>query len=137
VNRFACITAGLLGLAVGLLGNVNVPQPGVTLPARVIDVHDGDTLTVEFVPQRARIRLIDCWAPELNAPDQETRKKAQASRDNLARLADNRDVMVHIPWNIDIGNMTSLGRVLAKVYLKDGTDVSAAQVKAGYATATK
>jgi endonuclease YncB( thermonuclease family) len=137
VNQYACITAGLIGLAAGLIGNVTMPPSGVTLPAKVIDVYDGDTLTVEFVPQRARIRLIDCWAPELNSTDLEVRKKAQASRDNLARLTENREVVVHIPWHIDVGSMTSLGRVLAKVYLKDGTDVSMAQVKAGHATITK
>ena len=37
---------------------------GLTLPGNVLDVHDGDTVTVE-VKRTLRIRLLDCWAPEL------------------------------------------------------------------------
>lgn len=131
----AASTGVTVGLTLGLLGALEASrvEPGFALPARVVEVTDGDTLTVEFVPQTARIRLIDCWAPELRSENAAERRKAQAAKEHLERLAKGKECTVIVPWRRDVGQMTTLGRVLGRVVLDDGTDLSRAQVEGGFA----
>ena len=49
------------------------PDLKTILPAKVVSVQDGDTITVEF-SFRANIRLKDCWAPETRTKDEEEKK---------------------------------------------------------------
>lgn len=107
--------------------------PMLTLAGFVNDVHDGDTLSVHF-EFSARIRLIDCWAPELSTGEPGRRSKA-----NLIRLTsgDSR-CEVRIPLFDDLGRSTSLGRILARVrMLGQADDLSAQQVEGGFATRRK
>ena len=47
---------------------MNQPPLGLTAQCKVLDVYDGDTVTVE-VRTIARVRLLDCWAPEVRTKD--------------------------------------------------------------------
>ena len=125
----------------------NAPPDGLTLPGRIVEVHDGDTVTVE-VTTRMRVRLIDCWAPEVMTdrrvpPAEQAAAKAAgaASRDYLRQMVSRSPTCrLHIPrTGDDIGDMTSMGRVLGKIWLDDDAtrSVSERMVSSGHATKTK
>lgn len=107
--------------------------PALCIPAVINEVHDGDTISVSF-DFAARIRLIDCWAPELKDG-----VKGQVSKANLIRLTSkNQRCMVEIPLHDDIGKSTSLGRVLGRVTVQGhDSDLSTQQVQGGFATRAK
>ena len=107
--------------------------PMIRIPAVINEVHDGDTLSVSF-DFAARIRLIDCWAPELK-----TGEPGKASKANLIKLTSRQQrCMVEIPLHDDIGKSTSLGRVLGRVTVQgQDSDLSMQQVQAGFATRAK
>ena len=138
----------LTALAIAIPAPVETAPPeGLTLPGQVVEVHDGDTVTVE-VTIRARVRLIDCWAPEVTmdrrvpAAEQAAAKAAgNASREYLQQMVSKSpSCKLHIPrTGDDIGDVTSMGRVLGKVWLSDDAtrSVSERMVEAGHATKTK
>lgn len=107
--------------------------PMLRIPAVINEVHDGDTLSVSF-DFAARIRLIDCWAPELK-----TGEPGRASKANLIKLTSRTQrCVVEIPLHDDIGKSTSLGRVLGRVTVQgQDSDLSSQQVEAGFATRSK
>ncbi len=107
--------------------------PALCVPAVINEVHDGDTLTVS-VDFSMRIRLIDCWAPELKDG-----VKGQVSKANLIKLTSkNQRCMVEIPLHDDLGKSTSLGRILGRVTVQgQDSDLSTQQVQGGFATRRK
>ena len=124
----------------GLLAGNAPPQnkpapivPCIRIPATINEVHDGDTLSVSF-DFSARVRLIDCWAPELK-----TGEPGKASKANLIKLTSKTQrCMVEIPIHDDIGKSTSLGRVLGRVtVIGQDSDLSTQQVQGGFATRMK
>lgn len=94
-----------------------VPETGRCFKAKVIDVHDGDTITVE---ERViyRIRLKDVWAPELKTPD------GPAARTELMKRLGKGEVTVFIPL-IDQtpGKSQTFDRVVGTIYV-DGKDIN-------------
>lgn len=89
------------------------PSHGLSLPCKVVSVHDGDTLTAE-VTIRANIRLIDCWAPELSEDG------GKESRDRLSRIAIGRTGTLFVPIGPKADNLADLltfGRVLGHVWI--------------------
>lgn len=104
--------------------------PALCVPAIINEIHDGDTLSVS-VDFSMKIRLIDCWAPELKDG-----VKGQVSKANLIRLTSkNQRCMVEIPLHDDIGKSTSLGRILGRVtVIGQDSDLSTQQVEGGFAT---
>jgi endonuclease YncB( thermonuclease family) len=112
---------------------VAVPAPSITAAAKILSVRDGDTLKVR-IQFECDVRLLDCWSPEITGAEKPEGMKA---RDNLQRLALGKTGIVHIPLTSEnIGKATSMGRILGRVYV-DGKDLSAEQVKAGFATESK
>jgi len=127
---------------------MTMPDLGWTTDGHVIDVHDGDTITVR-VYRDFRVRLRDCWAPELE-PIEQRRKWAilkdipensgMASQLHLSTLAEGFQVRLHVVGSPDgdFRDSTSMGRVIGDLYLlKDGTNLAEAQVQAGHATKEK
>ena len=115
---------------------------GLTFPARVVRVLDGDTIEVE-VKRTIRIRLLDCWAPETRTRDLDEKEQGMKSKHALVRLlafSDGafRDVKVEVPIEKQdkFGDAMSMSRVLAFVEC-DGEDVSSIMVRDGHATTTK
>lgn len=88
--------------------------------ARVVAVHDGDTLTVLAQRREVRLRLAAIDAPERGQP------YAQASRRALAARVAGRVV------DIEARGRDRYGRTLAVVRV-DGVDVNRAQVRDGWA----
>jgi len=115
------------------------PQAKIVVPCRIVEVVDGDTLTIE-AKIRIRVRMKDCWADELHSHYPELRAKAQQSKEHLASIALNRNGLLQIDLNgVDrLDKLFSFGRIIGNVYLNNQTKTLAQrQVDAGYATATK
>ncbi|MCC7419814.1 MAG: hypothetical protein IT428_06015 [Planctomycetaceae bacterium] len=134
------IVAGALiafGLWVRADADTRKPKPPaapvIRVPAVINEVHDGDTLSVSF-EFSARVRLIDCWAPELKSGEPGTKSKA-----NLIKLTSKHQrCMIEIPIHDDIGKSTSLGRVLGRVTVEgQDKDLSTQQGEGGFATKSK
>lgn len=128
------------------------PPAGWTTPAKIVDIHDGDTVTVE-ITRRVQVRLLDCWAPESRIDprvEPEHREAAKtagiAARRYLRVMAEDTQqglgiqCVLHIP--ADSGNLSdilTLDRVIGRIWLPDDTtrDVSERMVAAGHATPRK
>ena len=113
------------------------PQPGWVTEAQVVEVYDGDTVVVD-VTKRFHVRLLDCWAPEIRTRDEAEKQRGFASRDHLRGLIADRAVILSVPSHQgDVSQSFTFGRVLGRIYRKDGKDVSRLMVESGYATAEK
>lgn len=114
------------------------PGDGLTLPCRLVEVHDGDTVKVSVGAIALSIRLLDCWAPELDEPG------GVESRENLKALVSSGQPLsvffplpeAHADGKVYLADLFTLGRILGRIFVGD-LDVSPAQVAAGHATATK
>lgn len=92
-----------------------------TITGRVVNVHDGDTITVlDADKKQHKIRLSGIDAPELG------QAYGKAARDYLAEHVAGK--YVSIEWN----KQDKYGRTVGKVLL-DGKDQCLAQVQAGFA----
>lgn len=104
------------------------------LPAQVVEVVDGDTLTVRvriWLGQElvTRVRLEGIDAPELRSPCDPERRRARQARERLADLVGDVEVLLH-----DITYDKYGGRVRARVRTAAGRDVAQAPLAAGLAT---
>lgn len=124
-------TAGILMLLVAVSYAIEpAATPSLTLPCRVISIHDGDTCTVEVIT-RLNVRLLDCWAPEVTGDE---RPEGLKSKRRLEELAADKQGLLTIPLHDTVGKSFTFGRVLARLSV-DGRDVSQAMVGEGFATA--
>lgn len=114
--------------------------PVLKLRCVVSDVTDGDTITANIVIP-ARIRLLNCWAPESRGP-KKTRAGQKAKEAMIQLVAEHptKSGLLTIPLNgiTRLDEIFTMGRLLALVHL-DGqpADLSTLQVQAGHATAEK
>jgi endonuclease YncB( thermonuclease family) len=92
-----------------------------TLTGHVVGISDGDTITVLIGGQQAVIRLAGIDAPEHG------QAFGSASEEHLRALIFGKNV------NLDCGREESYGRLVCKVLLPEGEDVSLDRVKAGMA----
>jgi len=118
---------------------VVTPPYGITFPAKVVRVVDGDTIDVELT-RVVRIRLLDCWAPETRTRDAQEKLKGFAAKKYLEEYADNRQVKVFIPAKpgAKVGDSFSFRRALGRVWLNGKTtSLSQTMVAGGHATRTR
>lgn len=101
----------------------------LVVPGFVESVHDGDTLTVA-ITMRVDIRLINCWAPELNQP------RGKEAGDELRKFAASKPCIVTVPVGRKLGDSMSFGRVVGQVEV-EGQDLSEWMVGRGLATKHK
>jgi endonuclease YncB( thermonuclease family) len=113
-------TATYPGKALFLLLLLHVSQVYSGPPARVVGVHDGDTLTVLMAQRQIRVRLTEIDAPELSQPFG-TRSKQSLSELCFGKIAE-----------MEVRNRDRYGRTLAQVSC-EGKDANAEQVRRGYA----
>ena len=113
------------------------PPTGWTTQAKVVGVHDGDTITVD-VTRRIRVRLLDCWAPEVRTRNLAEKVAGIAAQNHLRTLLPiGAEVRLHVPTDSnDIGDWMTLSRVLGRVWLR-GVDVAEEMVQAGLAGVAK
>ncbi len=125
---------------------VELPELGWVSNGHLIRVIDGDTVEVA-ITRKVRVRLRNCWAPELE-PIEQRRKWGRfppdntgaASHQHLQNLAEGYQVRVFVAGSPDdeFSDVTSFGRLVGDVFrLMDNTNLAAAQVAAGHATREK
>ena len=121
----------------GLVSEADAPPIGWTVQVKIVEGYDGDTVVVE-IRKRVRVRLLDCWAPEIRTKDKDEKQKGYDSKENLQTiLPDGSDAILHIPGSVDIGRSLTFGRFLGHLWADaDDDNVSAQQVEAGHATET-
>ena len=99
--------------------------------ARVVAVHDGDTITVRMNGRAEKIRLVGIDSPELQDERQAYRDAAYAARDYArSRLGGETVTLDAEPRQPD---RDPYGRLLRYVILGDGTIVNEEFVRKGYA----
>lgn len=117
------------------------PAAGITIPVEVDRVHDGDTVYVRRHGSNVvyHVRLLDCWAPELNTP---AGKKSKQYAEELLKQAKEIYLTVYF-GNLNgdyidaIGKLTSMGRVLGDIWIDEETTLSAAMVGGFHASRAK
>lgn len=149
-----CLMGGLLAV----FAFADAPKPGLTAPCEVVEWHDGDTCTVR-VTIDVRVRLLDCWAPEVHGrsmteaekklpPEKQKEIQRQITNEKQRGNDSKASAMKFAPVGssgvLEIpfdgihrsDEAFTMGRVLGRVWI-GGKDVSALQVASGHATATK
>lgn len=124
--------------------NVATKEPPfkITVPGKLVSIHDGDTVSVMFHID-ANIRMLDCWAPEINSKDEAEKEKGLLARDYLQSLLKPGDnVIVEIPFGEKLSNSLTFSRILGKIYKDvDGDNqldnISNVMVSKGFATKEK
>lgn len=116
---------------------MSAPPLGVTARAVVRRVVDGDTLDVSIeIP--LRLRLLDCWAPEIHGID---RIAGQNAKEKLSELLPvGKQVHVHVPTaEVDaLGGILTFSRVLGHVFVPgEKESISEQMVAMGLATKEK
>jgi endonuclease YncB( thermonuclease family) len=123
------------------------PEIGWSTPCTIVSVYDGDTITVE-VRRRYRVRLIDCWAPELNKKAERAAglesKAALETRVDLGSISGESKGRLFVPLHerkdgvVYPGDSTTLSRVAGWVW-EEGSDESLNHymVRTGYAQKVK
>jgi len=117
------------------------PAPRITVPGRVVNVIDGDTVDVE-VSLVVRVRLLaddtrGCWAPESRTKNLAEKKLGLAAKQAMIEMALDQPCLLDIPLKSPrlIDHMT-LERMLAIVYVR-GKSVGAVQIENKRASSTK
>jgi len=99
--------------------------------ARVVTVHDGDTITVRIDGRTEKVRLVGIDSPELQDERQAYRDAGYAARDYArSRLGGETVTLETEPRQPD---RDQYGRLLRYVILDDGTNVNEDFVRKGYA----
>lgn len=112
---------------------MNLPPYGLSLPCSVRRVIDGDTVVVSIPgsERQWRIRLLDCWAPELST---EAGQIAKRAAEELVADADQLSVFIPAPANaVEPLSILTMGRVLGHVFLRTDQTLSEAMVARGLA----
>jgi len=113
------------------------PEPGLALRVVVSEVYDGDTVTVAWT-STARVRLLDCWAPEVRTKDADEKVVGEQARDFLADLAAGKSGVLFVPTGSArrFDDVLTMGRVLGHIWL-DGDPVSLSEHMRAAGLATK
>jgi len=103
----------------------------------MLRVIDGDTVDVQLeIP--VRVRLKDCWAPELHGDDKIAGEKAKTALQLMAPVGTH--LIVHVPTQeVDaLAGVFTFGRVIADVYVREDDDsLNEHLVQMGHATREK
>lgn len=104
---------------------------------RIIRVLDGDTIEVE-VRHTMRVRMLQCWAPESRTTNAAEKVRGLAAKNHLIDvIGDQEQARLLVPLATDLGDATTLGRVLGYVWLQgDDKSLSQHQADGGFAVAT-
>jgi endonuclease YncB( thermonuclease family) len=116
------------------MNDVIWPPLGVTARARVVEITDGDTLSVELsLPISVRIR--NCWAAEKNTD------AGKAAKEYIQQLLPpGSEVVVNVPTHHvkKVQSIFSFGRVLGNIYRQiDGKSIADIMISAGHAFSSK
>lgn len=124
-----------------LLSSPSLAQdaPQLVVPCEVIDVYDGDTVTVRLTLD-VRVRLLDCWTPEVRTRDAEEKAYGIYSRETLRDLIGGRKCLLTVPLeNADrLDDLFTFGRLLGRLRnIETGLDASEEMHRMGAAMKEK
>lgn len=112
----------------------------LVLPCTIVEVYDGDTITVRLTLD-LRVRMLDCWTPEIRTRDASEKARGIAARDALSAMApagSAATLTVPLDGADRLDDVITLGRVLGHVTVDgDSMTLSDRMVKARHATPTK
>lgn len=94
-------------------------------------VIDGDTIVVNINDQSIHIRLIGINSPELNDKRPQVACFAKKAKDEAEKLLDGKNV--YLEKDSTQGDYDKYGRLLAYVFLEDGTSFNKLMIEEGYA----
>jgi len=97
--------------------------------ATVVSVVDGDTIWVVLNGEREKVRYIGIDAPETQHPVKGVQEYGHEAKAANRKLVEGETVRLEF----DVGRRDKYGRLLAYLYLEDGTFVNAWLVEQGYA----
>lgn len=132
------VALSIFGILAMVSAAAGEEKPKVVFPCEVVDVYDGDTMTVRITLD-VRVRLLDCWAHEVRHRNPEVKKLGQLSKENLARVAQpGNKASIEVPLSgVDrLDDVFTFGRLLCHVVV-DGTSLSEHQVESGHAYESK
>ena len=119
------------------------PAAGQNIKATVVRLVDGDTMIVALANKRDRVRLIGIDTPESKDNDKAEREARRSARDVHTILAlgqrSYQFIQSKLPpgtpitLEFDVAPRDKYGRLLAYVYLSDGTMLNQLLVREGYA----
>jgi len=96
-------------------------------------VIDGDTIVVNIFGKKERVRLIGVDTPETKHPRKPVEYYGKEASDFTRRLCEGKRVRLEYdPANRQVKDRDKYGRLLAYVYLADGTFLNAEIIKQGY-----
>lgn len=112
--------------------------PQIVVPCEVVEVYDGDTVTVRLTIN-VRVRLLDCWAPEVKTKDGTEKAYGIHARETLKELVDGEKCLLTVPLeNVDrLDDVFTFGRVLGDLRLLNGLDAADEMVRMGAAAREK
>ncbi len=91
-------------------------------------VVDGDTIIVKIEGKKERVRLIGVDTPETKHPKKPVQYFGKEASAFTKRMVEGKKVRLEYDWQ----KRDRYGRLLAYVYLKDGTFLNAEIIKQGY-----
>ena len=91
-------------------------------------VVDGDTIIIEMNGKQERVRLIGVDTPETKHPKKPVERFGKEASDFTTRMVEGKKVTLEY----DQEKRDKYGRLLAYVYLEDGTSLNAEIIKQGY-----
>jgi micrococcal nuclease len=123
---FPLVISLMAALFLFCIGEPAVAQRSGDLPALVVAVHDGDTVSVRIGRKKEKVRLIGIDAPELGQ-----RPWGGEARRLLGELLDRSGRTVSLEF--DVQRRDKYGRLLAYLRTGDGKLINLEMVKDGYA----
>lgn len=96
-------------------------------------VIDGDTIIITIKDKREKVRLIGVDTPEIKTPDRSAQYFANEAKEFTKKLVEDKNVRLEY----DLEKRDKYGRILAYVYLEDGTFLNAELIRKGYGFAYK
>jgi endonuclease YncB( thermonuclease family) len=108
---------------------------GVTTRAKIDRVVDGDTVDVHLIIP-LRVRLLDCWAPEMHGEDRVAGAIAKAELEKLLPIGSVVHLDVPTQDASALGDVLTFGRVLGDVYI-EGEEESVSEKMVARNLATK
>jgi endonuclease YncB( thermonuclease family) len=114
------------------------PPQGISTEAEIVEWYDGDT-AVATLSLQVRIRLLDCWAPEVRGSEKELGLK---SKEHIIEICpEGSKVRIFIPTTGRLQDSLTFGRILAHGWVqnKEGEwiNISEQMVSDGFATKEK
>jgi micrococcal nuclease len=124
IERAAILTPLLL-LPYLIFTTLYGPGREYTVCTRVID---GDTIEVAMEGRKEKVRLIGVDTPETKHPSKPVQRFGKEASAFTERMAEGKRVRLEFDWQ----ERDKYGRLLAYVYLEDGTFLNAEIIRQGY-----